>query len=534
MSVWNNALPAEGGAKPTPTAAARYEIAPRDRRFLALTLCFCLLLVNTLFSHGPTAGLTAAVFCWYALVLSYTGTTALAQGVNRVLLLSNLSLAATFALGSSWPFRLWNLLALLVLLPVHAAALSGAARLPWHRPAMLWERFCLLLLNLFGALGAAFAALSPGGGSRVPRRTLAAALGTAGALALLGVLVPVLASGDALFAASTAALRSFVRVHFAAGLGKLLWALCLTPFCFSLLYRLRRPLRLTAEAAKAPALDPLIFLVVLAALDGLYLLFLAVQSAGLFGGAAYLAQRGIRYAEWARSGFFQMVGVTLVNLTALLAALWAARPGGRSWKLLRLLAAVLVGESLVLLASAAWRMTLYVSAYGLSFKRCMTYWGMGMMALFFLAAARKVQNPAASFCRLAFPLALAGWLAINCVPVDYLVARNQVDRYLDGESPTLSVHYLAYSLSYDALSQLERLDGSRPLSAYEGDWWGRDDTLAALLSQRRASARAECADWRTWSLSACLAARGGDPTPRPSGGEAVPRVMTLSPAAAFR
>ena len=33
-----------------------------------------------------------------------------------------------------------------------------------------------------------------------------------------------------------------------------------------------------------------------------------MQSAGLFGGADYLAARGISYAEWARSGFFQMVG----------------------------------------------------------------------------------------------------------------------------------------------------------------------------------------------------------------------------------
>ena len=52
----------------------------------------------------------------------------------------------------------------------------------------------------------------------------------------------------------------------------------------------------------------------------LYLLFLGVQSAGLLGGAEYLAQKHISYAEWARSGFFQMVGVTALNLTLLLAA----------------------------------------------------------------------------------------------------------------------------------------------------------------------------------------------------------------------
>ena len=245
----------------------------------------------------------------------------------------------------------------------------------------------------------------------------------------------------------------------------------------------------------------------LAALDGLYLLFLAVQSAGLFGGPEYLARRGVSYAEWARSGFFQMVGVTVVNLTVTLAGLTFSRREGRTWTVLRLLSALLAGESLLLLASAAWRMTLYVSAYGLSFKRCMTYWGMVMMALFFLAALWKLQKPDRSFCRLAFPLALAGWLVINCVPLDYLVAKDQVDRYLacEARTPNISVSYLLYDLSYDTLPQLARLDSRLTFL----DWrTGREEPLGEMLERRREEARQDCAGWRSWSLSACIAAGG--------------------------
>lgn len=330
---------------------------------------------------------------------------------------------------------------------------------------------------------------------------------SAAALGLVSALLPVLASADALFAAATRDLTEFIRLHFTRGLWKLLWALALTPFLFGLLYALRR------EPAKAGphtlyTLDAALFAIVLGALDALYLLFLAVQSAGLFGGPEYLAQRGVSYAEWARSGFFQMAGVTILNLAALMAALTLSRQEGRAWRVLRGLAAALTGESLILLASAAWRMTLYVSVYGLSFKRCMTYWGMVMMALFLLAALEKIRKPERSFCRRAVPLALAGWLVINCVPVDYLVAKDQVDRYLSRKSPILSVHYLAYSLSYETLSQLERLDPSLSLAICEGDWWNRQDTAGALVEKRRAAARAECADWRSWNLSACLAAAG--------------------------
>lgn len=498
-----NALPPGGPAKPAQNPAKIYEIGRRERLLLPCTAAFCVLLADTFFWHGPTAGLAAAVLVWYVLMLSYTGGAPLAVRSNRVLLLSVLFLAATLALGSNWYFRLWNLLALLVLLPVHALALSGAAKLPWWRPAMLWERLLLLLHGLFGHLGAA-AAAAPAGKAH-SRRLLPGLLGAVCSLVLLLFLVPILASADALFAAATADLRQFIRDHLTTALWKLLWGLVLTPFLFGLLYSLRHPAPPKASPAeKRPAADALAFTVILAALDALYLLFLAVQSAGLFGGADYLARRGISYAEWARSGFFQMVGVTIVNLTAIMAALALSRREGRLWTALRALAALLGLESLVLLVSAAWRMTLYVSVYGLSFKRCMTYWGMVMMALLLLAAARKIQKPDFSFCRLAFPLLLAGWLAVNCVPMDYLVAKDQVDRYLSGESGSIDVEYLLYDLSYDTLSQLERLDGGLICR----DQSGAQRRLSALIADRRISACRECADWHTWSLSACLAAGG--------------------------
>lgn len=505
MDNLEKALVPEGAAKSAQNVRKVYEITPRDRLLLAAVLALCLLLVNALFWPWG-AGNTVTVFAWYALLLPAVGREALLRRrESRVLLAVSLLLAASFALTSNPWFRVWNFLALAALVPLQAASLSAGELLPWWRPAMFGERLGLLCRGAFCHLGAAPAALSAGREKK--SLSLTAVLGAAAALALVSVLLPVLASADALFAAATRGLTEFIRLHFARGLWKLFWALVLTPFLFGLLYCLRR-VPAKAKAHTLYTVDGALFAIVLGALDALYLLFLAVQSAGLFGGVEYLAQRGISYAEWARSGFFQMVGVTIVNLAAVMAALTLSQREGRGWRAVRRLAAALTGESLVLLASAAWRMTLYVSAYGLSFKRFMTYWGMVMMALFLLSALEKIRKPDRSFCRRALPLALAGWLVINCVPVDYLVAKNQVDRYLSGESSTLSVHYLAYSLSYDTLSQLERLDSGLSLASCEGDWWGPEETAGSLAAKRRGAARADCADWRSWNLSACLAAGG--------------------------
>jgi len=507
-----NVLPAEGPGQCAQKRKLDGGSMEKYRRLLALTLGFCLLLVDGFLWHGPSAGLTATVFAWYALSLAWTGRGALARRSSRVLMLYNLFLAVTMALGSNWYFRWWNFLALAVLVPVQAMA--GLACRPWWDPRMVLERFGLLFRGLFGNLWAAFAAAAPDRRkSGKPKRTLTVVLGLCGAAALVAFLLPVLISADALFAASMEELQLQWAVnlfHFSDSAQKLLWALALTPFVFGLLYSMANTrLLCPVKEEKGLRADPLGFVLALAAVDGLYLAFLAVQSAGLFGGPEYLAQRGLSYAEWARSGFFQMVGVTVVNLSLTLGALSLSRREGRAWTVLRGQCALLAGESLLLLASAAWRMTLYVSAYGLSFKRCMTYWGMAMMALFFLAGLWKVWRPDFRFCKWAFPLALAGWLVINCVPVDYLVARDQVDRYLSGESPTVSVQYLLYSLSYDTLSQLERLDGERLVSDYTGQaHWRQRETLAEVLRGRRLEARWEAANWRTWSLSACLAAGG--------------------------
>ena len=507
MSGSENALPKGGLEKSAQNSGKAYEMDRKSRPLLAATVLWCFLLVDTILWNWPWGlGLSAVGLLWYVLVLRELGLGCLKRREDRVLLVVNLALLISFALTSNGWFRAWNFLALAGLVPVHLMSLSGAGHLPWQRPVMLWERFCLMLLALFGQLGAVGAALTAASAPR--RRTLAAVLGAVGALVLAAVLVPVLSSADALFAAATAQLRAFVNAHFTSALWKLVWAVLLTPFAFSLLYFLRRPSSLPRQPQKAGRkVDGLAFAVMLAGVVVLYALFLAIQSAGLFGGEAYLAARGLSYAQWARSGFFQMVGVTVVNLTVLLMSLTFSRREGRSFAAVRLLGAVLTAESVLLLASAAWRMTLYVEAYGLSFKRCMTYWGMAIMALFFLAAAGKLAKPDFGFFRAAAPVALAGWLVINCVPLDGLVARDQVDRYLSGQSETIDVEYLLYNLSYDTLSQLERLDGDLICR----DWGdGGQTRLSTLLAERRSQARSDCASWQSWSLSACLAAMGGE------------------------
>jgi hypothetical protein len=101
-------------------------------------------------------------------------------------------------------------------------------------------------------------------------------------------------------------------------------------------------------------------IVVLVAVDLLFAAFAAIQVVYLFGGTDTLATIGMTYSDYARQGYFQLVGV--VALAGLL-LIGAHEIAGRRRDLLAagLTLLVLTG---VILASAALRLRLYQDAYG--------------------------------------------------------------------------------------------------------------------------------------------------------------------------
>ncbi|MEU4562694.1 DUF4153 domain-containing protein [Actinoplanes sp. NPDC023936] len=108
-----------------------------------------------------------------------------------------------------------------------------------------------------------------------------------------------------------------------------------------------------------------------AALVLLFAGFVAVQFTVLFGGSRHvLKTAGLSYSEYARSGFWQLVAVTLLSL-ALIAALarWAKRDQPAERVMLRVLLGLLCGLSVVIVASALSRMWEYQRVYSFTGER---------------------------------------------------------------------------------------------------------------------------------------------------------------------
>lgn len=189
----------------------------------------------------------------------------------------------------------------------------------------------------------------------------------------------------------------------------------------------------------------------LALVDLLFLVFVAVQFRTYFGGRTLVeTTTGLTYAEYTRSGFFQLVAVAALVLPLLLASdrLLRSRSPGQL-RLFRVLA--LLGLLSVVMASALERMRLYQDAYGLTELRLYTTVFMVWLALVLLwLAVTVLRGRRLRFAAGAAVAAVTAVLALDAINPDALIARTNAARV--GER-AFDTNY-ALSLSADAVPTL--------------------------------------------------------------------------------
>ncbi|NYJ33836.1 DUF4153 domain-containing protein [Nocardiopsis aegyptia] len=145
----------------------------------------------------------------------------------------------------------------------------------------------------------------------------------------------------------------------------------------------------------APAADPLwpvwVWTVPLAALVALFVAFVGVQAAVMFGGDDYVQRvSGVIYAEYARQGFFQLVVVSALVLGVIAVAVRLLPSRIASTRTLRnALLGLLCVLTLVILASAMMRLQLYIDTFGLTRLRVSAeawiLWSAGVFGLVIVA-----------------------------------------------------------------------------------------------------------------------------------------------------
>jgi hypothetical protein len=196
----------------------------------------------------------------------------------------------------------------------------------------------------------------------------------------------------------------------------------------------------------------------LALLDLLFLAFVAVQFAVFFGGHdRVLHTAGLTYAEYARSGFWELLVVTaLTFVVAGIVWKFAGVQTRRDGLLLRVLLGLLLCLTFVVLISALHRLRLYEAAFGLTRLRLLAeavaLWLGGLLVL--VGAAGAIATVRARFAPAALLLSAVGLLVFSLANPDRRIAERNIDRW--EHTGLLDDHYLA-RLSADAVPALLEL-----------------------------------------------------------------------------
>jgi hypothetical protein len=237
--------------------------------------------------------------------------------------------------------------------------------------------------------------------------------------------------------------------------------------------------------------------IVLGLLDALFLTFVVIQLPYLFGGAALVtADPTLTYAEYARRGFFELVTVAALALPLLLLLDWLRRDRAGDEPAARLFVALaggLVALVLVVLASAAQRLWLYTSAYGLTEQRLYAAAVMvGLVAVCGWFAATALRGRRDQFAFGAALVAAVVLLTLNLANPDALIVSVNAGR--TGAESSFDARYVA-SLSADAAPALvAALPALRPEERR---------VVASQLLRRWGSSQEP--DWRSWNWSRWLA-----------------------------
>lgn len=234
--------------------------------------------------------------------------------------------------------------------------------------------------------------------------------------------------------------------------------------------------------------------VALFSVDLLFLLFVGIQFAALFGREAFLRSQGLTYSEYARRGFFELLAVALLTLSLILVLDYITRritPGEHL--AFQLGSGLMIGMTVIILASAFVRLQLYEEAYGFTRLRVHSHVFMIWLAILLLAVlALLITARMRLFATTAFVVALSFVITLNILDPDAFIVRQNLARAARGEGVELDLDYLG-SLSEDAVPQLTALfDRDESVQDALGPWLRRH---LNMLDRRHEDAGWPSAHW---------------------------------------
>lgn len=372
-----------------------------------------------------------------------------------------LALSLTYFIFSNVIFKVLNYLGIPVLIIVQTTLITKNNKYLWNTLWFIYDILYSMFIRMFGYISKPFAMVSRLM-SRVVRNEKYTIVGRVVvglmiSLPLIMVIISLLSSADEIFAHFTGNFLSvFKNISISQFLLRVIIILFISVVAFSYIWSLTNATKSNDLPRGTQTLnrvwDPVTLITVLLVINAIYLVFTIIQFTYLFGGVNYALPQNFTYAGYARRGFFELIAVTLINLSILLVSINLVRKESKiADKVINVLNSLLIIFTMVMLYSAHYRMSLYEEAYGYTYLRVLTHAFMWFIFALLAVSLYRVWNEKVSLIRWYVAITLVSYLVINYANIDEIIARKNIERYY--KTGEIDVFYLTW-LSHDAVPLL--------------------------------------------------------------------------------
>lgn len=267
-------------------------------------------------------------------------------------------------------------------------------------------------------------------------------IGVVIAFPLLWVIVALLSSADLLFGEITKQVYKFlfswdiINVAIMVLFGFIA--------CYCIICGATRKTLETADQKTGKKADPAIAITAMTIIGIVYVVFCSIQVIYLFANGLFTLPQEFTFAEYARRGFFELVAVTVINIVLMLICSTIFRES----KVLRFILTCITIGTYIMIASATFRMLLYIEAYNLTFLRLFVLLLLLIDALVLagvITSEYKKEFPLFRYCVIVVTIC---YLIFSFARPDYFIASYHINNTEEFDAD--DIVFLTNELSFDA------------------------------------------------------------------------------------
>lgn len=487
-----------------------------DRPLVALIGAFIIAIAHQYLFYGNALGVSYPIFMglFYVYVFYHAKDQVKpATWFGWILFGSIMLLSLTYGLFQNPFFHRLNFITIPLLIFVHMAYMLSNERPSWYKPQIVRVALDHLIVQSLRHVPTAFRTVKITAFGTMEERRKAVVrkvlIGLAIAMPLLMVVIALLSSADGVFDHILSEIPDLLgNLSIGDGIFRFIWVCIVCILLFGYLWGFidskkyewgqHEPLdhkidratvtgeHRTPESFKI-VLDPIITATVLVAINMVYILFVIVQFTYLFGAGEGTLPEGASYAEYARSGFLELIVVTAINFVLVMGTLmFSVKQRGFLQQVNNVMLYILVVCSCVMLYSAYTRLVLYEEAYGYTYIRFLVHAFMIFLGVLLIIAGLRIHFVSIPLAKLYIVLGLVSYVVMNYVGMDIMIAKENIERYK--EIGIVDEFYLN-SLSTDAIPTLIEFSLKE------------QSIMDAQLEERRKDLSTRDQDWPTFNLS---------------------------------